>query len=72
MKGKYAIHPDQVAAINKGFSPSAADIAQAEKIIEAFERSAARGAGATSVDGRMVDAPVVARARAVIAASRRR
>ena len=68
IKGKYAIHPQQVPLINRGFTPSAADVAQAEKIIEAFEKSA----GATSVDGRMVDAPVVARARAVIAASKRR
>jgi citrate lyase beta subunit len=68
MKGKYAIHPQQVPLINRGFAPSAAEVAQAEKIIAAAEQ---RG-GATSVDGRMVDAPVVARARAIIAASKRR
>ena len=53
--GKAAIHPDQVAVINKVFTPSAEEVAHAEKIIAAFD--AAPGAGTVGLDGKMVDRP---------------
>lgn len=53
--GKAAIHPDQVAVINKVFTPSAEEVAHAEKIIAAFDD--APGAGAVGLDGKMVDRP---------------
>ncbi len=53
--GKLAIHPDQVAPINECFLPTAAELAQAQRIVELF--AANPGAAALSLDGRMVDIP---------------
>jgi citrate lyase subunit beta/citryl-CoA lyase len=72
LKGKYAIHPAQVDVINRIFTPSKDEIEQARRVIEAYEGALARGLGAISVDGRMVDAPVAERARGIIAAAKRR
>lgn len=72
LKGKYAIHPGQVDVINRIFTPSKDEIEQARRVIEAYEGALARGLGAVSVDGCMVDAPVAERARAIIAAAKRR
>lgn len=68
-KGRFAIHPDQVATINACFSPSAEEIEQARRIVAAFEEAAAQGRGSTSLDGLVIDVPVVKRARAVLAAA---
>jgi citrate lyase subunit beta/citryl-CoA lyase len=72
LKGKYAIHPSQVGAINRIFSPSKEEIEEARRIVEIYEDGRRRGVGAVSLDGRMVDAPIAERARAIIAAARRR
>jgi len=64
LKGKLVIHPDQIEIVNRVFSPSAQEIARARRIIDAF---AAGDGSAISVDGRMVDAPVAERAKAVVA-----
>lgn len=61
--GKLCIHPRQVAAVNAAFSPSADEIANARRVVEAYER--AEG-GAVSVDGRMVDLPVLLKARRIV------
>jgi citrate lyase subunit beta/citryl-CoA lyase len=53
--GKLAIHPDQVAVINQGFTPSAQELNHAQRIVEAFAH--AQGAGAVQLDGKMVDKP---------------
>jgi citrate lyase subunit beta / citryl-CoA lyase len=53
--GKLAIHPDQVGIINENFLPAAAELAQAQRIVELF--AANPGAAALSLDGRMVDIP---------------
>lgn len=68
-KGKYVIHPDQVAPVNELFAPSADEIADARRIVAAARRGSTRGRGAVSVGGRMVDAPVVERARRLLAAA---
>ena len=65
-KGKFAIHPAQIEAINAGFSPSEAEIAHARRIVAAFEEAERRGRGSTSLDGKVIDVPVVKRARAVL------
>jgi len=66
-KGRFAIHPDQIDTINECFAPSEQEILQAKRIIAAFEEAALHGRGSTSLDGRVVDVPVVKRARAVLA-----
>ncbi|MEI9928944.1 MAG: hypothetical protein WDN44_16280 [Sphingomonas sp.] len=67
-RGMLAIHPDQVAVINRAFSPSAAEIAQAERIVAAFAANA--GAGTIGLDGAMLDLPHLRRAEAVLAMRR--
>lgn len=61
--GKLAIHPAQVAAINAGYRPGADEVEQARRIVEAYEAAGLDGRGVLTVDGAMVDAPVVERAR---------
>jgi citrate lyase subunit beta/citryl-CoA lyase len=63
--GKMAIHPDQVAVINAVFTPSADEIAHAQKIVAAF--AAAPGAGVASLDGKMIDKPHLKLAERVLA-----
>ena len=65
-KGKFAIHPAQIEIINATFSPSDAEIAHAQRVVEAFEEAERRGRGSTSLDGKVVDVPVVKRAQAVL------
>ncbi len=63
--GASCVHPSSVPILNAAFAPSAEDVAWARRVIAA---SAANDAGALSLDGQMIDAPVVARARAILAA----
>jgi len=63
--GMMAIHPAQVAVINAAFTPSAEEIARAQAIVDLF--AANPGAGALSLDGRMVDAPHLKAAMALLA-----
>jgi citrate lyase subunit beta / citryl-CoA lyase len=69
--GKTLIHPDQVAAVNEIFSPSEAEVEEARRVVRAFDEALARGDGAVALDGRMLDAPVVDRARRVLRAHER-
>jgi citrate lyase subunit beta/citryl-CoA lyase len=65
--GMMAIHPAQVPVINDAFTPTAAEIAHARAVIAAFE--ARPGAGALSLEGRMIDRPHLLQAQRVLAAS---
>ncbi|KKB85075.1 citrate lyase [Devosia limi DSM 17137] len=65
--GASCIHPSIVATLNTAFSPSEADIAWASKVVAADEQAASGGIGAHTVDGKFVDAPIVSRARALLA-----
>ena len=65
-KGKFAIHPAQIDIINEVFSPSAAEIDYAQRVVAAFDDAARAGRGSTSLDGKVVDVPVVRRARALL------
>lgn len=60
--GKSIIHPNQIKIIHDIFNPTEQEIAKAQKIIAAAKEAAARGQGAVTVDGKMVDIPVVKRA----------
>jgi citrate lyase subunit beta/citryl-CoA lyase len=66
MDGKTLIHPDQLAAANEIFSPSAVELAWARKIIAAFEQPEHKGKGAITVDGRMVELLHVEMARRTV------
>jgi citrate lyase subunit beta/citryl-CoA lyase len=64
--GKSAIHPTQVPIANEVFRPTDAEIAHSLKVVEAAEAAAAKGVGAFTVNGKMVDAPFVRRAEAIL------
>jgi citrate lyase subunit beta/citryl-CoA lyase len=71
-RGKSCIHPSQIALANEVFSPSDAELAYAQRVLEAFRQAEAQGLGAFAVDGQMIDGPMVRRAEAILASSRRR
>jgi citrate lyase subunit beta/citryl-CoA lyase len=61
--GMLAIHPDQVDVINAAFTPSAADLEHAKKVVVAFSS----GVGVASLDGKMLDRPHLKQAKHVLA-----
>lgn len=66
--GKIAIHPDQVAAINECFVPSAEELAHARKVVDLF--AANPGMAALSLDGQMLDIPHLTQAQKTLARAR--
>jgi len=65
--GGTCIHPGLVAALNDAFTPKADEVAYAKKLIEADKKAQAEGRGSFSVDGKMIDIPVIDRARKLLA-----
>lgn len=65
--GRIAIHPDQVAIINRCFSPSGEEIAEAQMIVDAF--AASPDAGTLGIDGKMYDIPHLKAARRTLASA---
>jgi citrate lyase subunit beta/citryl-CoA lyase len=55
-EGKWAIHPSQIDLAHEVFSPPAAEVERAHRILAALEEAAAQGKGAAQLDGRMIDA----------------
>ncbi len=70
-QGRLCVHPDQIAAVNRAYQPSEAEIARAERIVAAFRAAEKRGEAAVQVDGEMVDYPVAYRAQALLESVRR-
>jgi len=64
--GASVIHPSQVAILNEEFSPPAEEVAHADRVVAAYEKATAEGIGAITVDGKMIDVPVVERAQALL------
>ena len=69
-EGMGCIHPSQIAVIHDAFTPSQVEIEKALKIVAAFEEAQQRGLGVVSLGSKMIDAPVVERARKLVARSR--
>jgi citrate lyase subunit beta/citryl-CoA lyase len=67
MKGKYLVHPDQVAPVNEVFAPTPQELASARKIVDAYDAAMQGGIGVIDVDGQLVDVPVANRARDLLA-----
>jgi len=65
--GGTCVHPGLVQALNEAFTPSADEVALARRIIAADGEAAAQGRGSFTVDGKMIDVPVVDRARRLLA-----
>ena len=64
--GKQIIHPNQITPVHEAFSPSDAEIDYAQRLIAAFEKAEAEGAGAIDFEGKMIDMPLVKSAWQVI------
>ena len=69
-EGKMVIHPSQVELANKLFSPSVKEVEQAQCILEAMEQAEKSGAGAVSLDGKMIDIASIRQAQSVVAKAR--
>ncbi|MES2282245.1 MAG: CoA ester lyase [Pseudomonadota bacterium] len=67
--GKIAIHPNQVAAINAAFSPSAEELAWSKKVVDLFEANP--GMGTVGLEGKMLDMPHLKQARRVLELAQR-
>lgn len=61
--GAGCIHPGQVKIVNEEYTPSADEVEYARKVIRMDEEAAATGRGSFQIDGKMIDIPVVVRAR---------
>ncbi|HQQ71186.1 MAG TPA: CoA ester lyase [Alicycliphilus sp.] len=68
--GKSCIHPSQIALANGVYQPTEAEIAQAQRVLQAAREADAGAVGAYMVDGKMVDRPFVLRAQAIVASAR--
>ncbi|WP_415380239.1 HpcH/HpaI aldolase/citrate lyase family protein [Halosimplex sp. TS25] len=64
--GKLAIHPDQVPVINEAFTPGDDELEWAEAVLAGQEQASEEGAGVFTVDGQMIDPPLVERARKIV------
>jgi len=65
-QGKMCIHPDQIAVVNRVFTPTDAEIAFAERVTAAFAKAEAEGSAAIQLDGKFIDYPIVYRAQRVL------
>jgi len=66
-KGKFLIHPSQIDTVNRIFSPSEKEIEYAKKVVSAFKEAEAKGLGAASLEGRMIDIAVYRQAQDLLA-----
>ncbi|PZR67952.1 MAG: CoA ester lyase [Candidatus Dormiibacter spiritus] len=65
-EGKLCLHPDQVEIANQVFTPSGAEVDDARRVLEAFDRAVASGSASIQLDGRFIDYPIAERARRLI------
>jgi citrate lyase subunit beta/citryl-CoA lyase len=68
--GASCIHPSQVAILNEEYRPSAEELAKADRVVAAYDAATVAGIGAIELDGKMIDVPVVERAKQVLAQHR--
>ncbi|KAK7745465.1 hypothetical protein SLS53_002963 [Cytospora paraplurivora] len=69
--GKQCIHPSQVELVQRTFAPSAEEVEWSVRVVVADEKAGDAGRGAWTLDGQMIDAPVVGKAKAVVERARR-
>ncbi len=65
-EGASCIHPDQVAVLNRVFSPPQEKVEYARRAVEAFEEGVKKGTASVSMDGKMVDIPVYNRSKLIL------
>lgn len=67
MEGASCIHPSNVPVLNAAFTPGSAEIDHARRVVEVYKEAEAAGKGAITVDGKMIDVPIVIRAERLLA-----
>jgi citrate lyase subunit beta/citryl-CoA lyase len=65
-QGKMCIHPNQIAVVNRVFTPSDDEIAFAERVVAAFAKAEAEGVASIQLDGKFIDYPIVYRAQRLL------
>ncbi len=70
-KGKLVINPRQIDVIHEVFNPSNGEISWAVRVLEAIRQAEAEGSGVASLQGKMIDAPIVSRAEQIVHLARR-
>ncbi len=65
--GASCIHPSNVAILNEEFAPTAEEVGHAERMVAAYDTALAEGKGSIEFEGKMIDIPVVERAKQVVA-----
>ncbi len=65
-EGGFCIHPNQIEILNREFRPSPAEVRAAEALVAVYQQQASTGVGAFAHEGKLVDAPVIARAQRVL------
>ncbi len=65
--GAGCIHPGQVTIVNEEYTPSQTEVVYARKVIQMDQEAAAQGRGSWSLDGKMIDIPIIVRAQKLIA-----
>lgn len=68
--GKSIINPRQIKTVHEIYTPSEKEIAKAQAVMEAIEEARRKGSGVISLNGKMVDRPIVLRAQRVLALAR--
>jgi len=66
IEGKWAIHPSQIQLANEIFTPTAAEVERARRIVAALADAKREGRGAVTMDGRMIDAASIRQAEALL------
>jgi citrate lyase subunit beta/citryl-CoA lyase len=64
--GASVIHPSQIPILNEEFRASPAELDHARRVVAAYDKALAEGVGAVTIDGKMIDVPVVERARLLL------
>ncbi len=65
--GKQVIHPSQIEIVHAAYRPSEAEVQWAQRVVDAYEQAVTRGLGAIQLDGKLIDVPMVERARETLA-----
>ncbi|EFK96304.1 HpcH/HpaI aldolase [sediment metagenome] len=70
-EGMGCIHPRQIAVIREGFAPTKTEIEKSKEIVRAYEEARRRGLGVVALGSKMIDAPVVSRAKKMLGLAER-
>jgi malyl-CoA/(S)-citramalyl-CoA lyase len=70
-EGKWAIHPSQIGLANELFGPSAAEIAKAQRVLDAMQAAQREGKGAVALDGKLIDNASIKQAEVLLGMARR-